>query len=152
MAGGEDEKEGRVEICSGGLWGTICGVYGWDINDATVVCRQLGYQNASKFFYYVDHHISYKLYCSDVEPTIYVQHYFDTSILPPQECLYTSTVPALLGLVKAVGQSYCRDYCVTELNHLFRIATVVALHIFRSAPIIMMLECDVNTLRTQVPK
>ena len=40
---------GTIQIYRNGRWGMICD-NGWDIRDAMVVCRQLGYDNASQAY------------------------------------------------------------------------------------------------------
>lgn len=41
LMNGQNEFEGRVEVCDQGMWKTVCNDE-WGFREAAVVCRQLG--------------------------------------------------------------------------------------------------------------
>lgn len=48
LQGGATPREGRLEICMSGVWGSICDNL-WDDFDATVACRQLGFSDQGNY-------------------------------------------------------------------------------------------------------
>ncbi len=47
LVAGSTNREGRIELCSNGRWGTVCGD-GWTEREAALVCSKLGYSSASR--------------------------------------------------------------------------------------------------------
>ncbi|KAH3776285.1 hypothetical protein DPMN_177706, partial [Dreissena polymorpha] len=74
LIGGYSALEGRVEIRIHGVWGTMCS-YGFDVNDANVLCRML-HKDLRSLDYYIDGRYGvgrgpiFYLHCSGSEQSI----------------------------------------------------------------------------------
>ena len=49
LIGGQDNLQGTIQICIGGVWGSVCDDL-WGTMDANVICNQLGHSPYSKCF------------------------------------------------------------------------------------------------------
>ena len=45
LVGGSIAREGQVEVCVSGRWGTVCDDL-WSSADARIVCRQMGFSSS----------------------------------------------------------------------------------------------------------
>ena len=52
LVNGTVEMEGRLEVCTGGVWGTVCG-YSFTRTAAYVACKQLGHDDVNGMSLYV---------------------------------------------------------------------------------------------------
>ena len=62
LTGGQTNAEGRVEYCSGGVWGSVCDNT-WNATDASVICNQLGFPSAGKSYNHYELFNNFMYFC-----------------------------------------------------------------------------------------
>uniref|UniRef100_A0A1X7U110 Deleted in malignant brain tumors 1 protein n=1 Tax=Amphimedon queenslandica TaxID=400682 RepID=A0A1X7U110_AMPQE len=106
---------GRVEVCNGDTWGTICDDY-WDNSDASVICKQLGFSPygaiAKTSFYSENHlpHIIFNMSCNGDEESIFNCSY-SAEVPTGSNCHSTEDASVICQDIQ-VAHSNCVDYDV----------------------------------------
>ena len=67
LQNGLNTREGKVEVCVDGFWGTVCS-NSWDSREASVVCKQLGFMNSGIVQYpiYLCHYNMYYIFTAAI--------------------------------------------------------------------------------------
>ncbi len=61
LVGGTSDLQGRVELCMGNIWGTVCDDF-WGTADAGVVCASLGYSREGTYVYEYSNVLAIQIY------------------------------------------------------------------------------------------
>ena len=117
LVGGSSPSEGRLEICLGGSWGTVCDSQFHNV-DARVVCKQLGlpYGGAeatydASFGQGDDHVAITNLYCTGNENSLLECNYQTGSSVPSFTCSHANDAgvicqdPCSNGAIRVAGAS-----------------------------------------------
>ena len=116
----QGEFEGRVEVCLHGVWGSVCNTE-WDVEDARVVCRELGYSDLCEYhavhscdkqsqYHIKKHWHGNKMHCSphaDVVPHLEPVFGEGTGPFQLSETICTGNEQRLLGCVYNSDVSFC---------------------------------------------
>lgn len=110
LAGGSSNQEGIVEVCRNEEWGRVCDDE-WDINEATVVCRQLGLPEEGKLTESVATY-TYTLGCGK----IFIKHLITTGAVVYNNFTVNNHLPIVLDDLGCIGNETNLLECLPQHN------------------------------------